>query len=591
MGDRPRLVAGGQGAWVALGQGVVWTSADAQTWTRQAGGPIGGKDQVDGLARTASGFVAVGRGNGRAVVWTSVDGRAWQRNDRLNVPGATAFDQVAAVGNVIVAHGTFSRKVTRKQKKRKVTTTVRGLGFWRSVDGGRLWAPVNIRQGQGSYGPAKGLVAGPGGFFVYRGGKRVIKKRKTEHFGVVFGSADGSAWAPYGRVNGRVDRLGGSGAGLTALAGGRLFRSGDGRTWQPAGSVQGNVNGVSVGEGGPVAVGRRGDDPYLAVSGRAVDLTTVPGVMRPERSVAAIAAGGGLVAVGSSNLEAAVWSGAGWTRSGFGKGRLTDVAFGPKGWVAVGRTDRDRAMAVASADGRTWAPVTVTGDGAFGAVTSGAHGYVVVGVASGAAAAWRSNDLKIWTRSTYLDGRTWMRDVVATSTGYVAVGGRQDARGGTAQPVVWTSSNGLKWAAVPGLSLPSGLTGGVLTQVAVRGERLVAMGADPAGQGFVGVSADGGRTWRTAVPAGATTLTALTATANGFVLAGVAGAPSRQDVVLWTSADGAAWQRTPARGTGLDGPGDQRLTGMTALGPELVAVGVTADHRGGSPTLWRTTAP
>ncbi|MFG1999046.1 WD40/YVTN/BNR-like repeat-containing protein [Spirillospora sp. NPDC048911] len=602
FGDRPRFVAGGQGAWVALGPGTVWTSQDAQTWTRQAGGPLTAKDRVDGLARTGSGFVAVGSSGGRAVVWTSADGKTWQRDDRVNVAGATAFDRVAAMGDVVVAHGAFSREVTRKKKKRKVTTTVRGLGFWRSADGGRTWKPVDIRQGQGSFGPASGLAAGPGGFFVYRDGKRVTgpkKRRKTERFGMVFGSADGSVWSPYGRVNGRITRLGGSASGLTVLAGGRLMRSADGKAWQPAGETRATANGLTVAEGGvPVVVGRRAEDSYLAVSGQAVDLTKVPGAVRPERAVTAIAPDGGMVAVGSSNYEAAVWSGAGgWTRTGLGKGRLTDVAYGPRGWVAIGRTDREKALTVTSPDGRAWAPVTVTADGALGAVASGPQGYVVVGVAGAAATAWRSSDLKTWTRSAAIagmEGRTWMRDVVATSTGYVAVGGRQNARGGGSQPAVWTSADGAKWTAAPAPALPSGLTAGVLTQVAVRGGQLVALGtSDQSGrsQSFTGVSADGGRTWRMAVPAGATTLTAVTATAKGFVLAGVTGAPSRQDVVLWTSPDGAAWQPTPARGTGLDGPGDQRLAGLVAHGSELVAVGVTADHRGESPTLWRTAAP
>ncbi|KAB2343294.1 hypothetical protein [Actinomadura rudentiformis] len=532
----------------------------------------------------------MGKAGGRAVVWTSADGRSWERNDQVGA----AFDRVASVGGVAVAHGTSSKKVTRKKKKRKVATTVQTQGYWRSADGGRTWAPVTIRQGEGSFGNAWGLVGGPGAFFVYRDGKRITgpkKRRKTERFSVVFGSADGTTWSPYGRVNGRIVRLGGSGAGLAALAGARLFRSKDGKAWQAAGETQGTVNGISVGEGGvPVVVGRRDEDPYLAVSGQAVDLKKVPDVVQPERSVAAIAAGSGMVAVGSSNREATVWSGGGWTRSGIGKGRLTDVAYGPKGWVAIGRTDREKALAVASPDGKAWAPVTVTGEGALGGVVSGAKGYVVVGVAGGAARTWRSTDLKKWTRSANLDKGTWMRDVVATSTGYVAVGGRQSAGG--SRPAAWTSTDGVKWTAAPAPSLPSGLTAGVLAQVAVRGDRLVAMGSGgTAGQGFVGESADGGRTWRLAIPQGATTLTALTATAKGFVLAGVSGAPGNRNVALWTSPDGTAWQKTLAQGTGLDGPGDQRLTGMTGLGSELVAVGVTADHRGETPTLWRTMAP
>jgi hypothetical protein len=92
-------------------------------------------------------------------------------------------------------------------------------------------------------------------------------------------------------------------------------------------------------------------------------------------------------------------------------------------------------------------------------------------------------------------------------------------------------------------------------------------------------------------------LTAVTSTAKGFLLAATSGAPGRQDVMLWTwtgaqpAATGTDWRRVAAFGTGLDGPGDQRLTALTAVGNEVVGTGVSADHRGETPTLWRTPAP
>jgi hypothetical protein len=105
---------------------------------------------------------------------------------------------------------------------------------------------------------------------------------------------------------------------------------------------------------------------------------------------------------------------------------------------------------------------------------------------------------------------------------------------------------------------------------------------------FVSVSADGGRTWRSQRLAGAAT---VISTSKGFVLAGTDGAPGRTDVLLWSSADGRAWRSVRPHGTGLDGPGAQRLTALTTLGDQLLAVGATTDDRGETPTLWLTPRP
>ncbi|MBG6087522.1 hypothetical protein [Actinomadura viridis] len=696
-GARPRLLAGGDGAWAAIGQTArpgevaLWTSVDARTWTREtaAGAPFGPNDRVNALVRTAGGFVAAGvtspggkfAGDVRAVVWTSAEGRAWRRAD-LGVPGVTGLDALAASGNTVLAHGTAARSVTktvkRKGKKkgtRKVTSTVRGDGLWRSADGGRTWAPVNVPHAQGSAGPLKGPVAGPGGFYATRDGKTTTgpkKKRRTARHGVVFGSRDGVTWAPTGRFTvpgyGRVERLAGSSAGLAALVRGKgnagtVLRSADGRTWLPSGGLGAPgpgsaVSGLAAAGGGAVLTGHRGDDGFMALAGSGagpvagpvamVDLTKVPGAVRPERALTACAPGasGRVVFVGSTGGDAAAWSMAGpssWVRGrsadfgagraggpGQGRKRLNDVAHGPRGWLAVGRADAPKGAATplvtASPDGTAWHKVTLPGGQAASGVASGPAGYVVVGVAGGKAAAWRSADLKGWTRGVNagkgdLDGAAWMRDVASVAKGYVAVGGRRGAKpaapaagaGGAAAkpadlPAIWTSADGRAWTAVAPPALPAGIASGAFFQVVARGDALVALGwgsttgatttgaagapARPAA--FAAHSADGGRTWRTDVPrgvSGAMTLTAATATSKGFLLAGTAGVPGRQDVVLWTSPDGAGWRRVAASGTGLDGPGDQRLTSLAGVGNEVVGTGVSADHRGETPMLWRTPAP
>jgi hypothetical protein len=241
-----------------------------------------------------------------------------------------------------------------------------------------------------------------------------------------------------------------------------------------------------------------------------------------------------------------------------------------------------------------------------------------VGTAGASAAAWRSADLKVWTRGGNagkrdLDGPGWMRDVASTGKAYVAVGGRRPAKPAKPAapgavpaelPAVWTSADGLKWTAVAPPALPQGLASGAFTQVVARGDALVALGsgrtaaaanAPARALAFYAHSADGGRTWRTGgVPAGTpagAALTAVTATAKGFLLAGATGEAGRQDVALWTSPDGSGWRRLAASGTGLDGPGDQRLTALASVGGQVVGTGTSTGHRGEVPMLWRTPAP
>ncbi|MFD0682960.1 hypothetical protein [Actinomadura fibrosa] len=588
LGDRPRLLAAGAGTWVALGAAadgavVVWTSGDGGTWTRRPAPAFGKTDKVNALARTGQGFVAVGATGDGAVVWSSADGRVWQRVSGLRAPGVTGFDRVAASGGVLVAHGTSARKVTKRKGKRKVTRTVRGDGFWRSADGGRTWSAVIVPQQRGSFGATKGLAVGPGGFATVREGHRTTgrkKHRKTTRFGVLFTSADGLAWRAAGTFGGAdylsVERFGGAAAGLAVLVRGAKGRSvllGDGRTWRPAGvgSLDGvEVSGLTVAGGAVTLAGHRDGDAFLS----GVDLKGVPGAVHAERTVRSVAAGQGrAVAVGSTNGGAAVWTAAGgraWTRAGFpaSGGWLSDVVYGVQGWLAVGRTSgaSPGPLALASQDGTAWRRAPFPGGPAPVAVAAGPAGYVAVGTG----AAWRSSDLKGWRRA---DVEGAPADVAATAKGYVAVGGRDKA------PAVWTSPDGVKWSPV---KLPAGLAEGPLSEVAARGDVLVAVGAGAAPL----VSADGGATWAPRPLAGAASLTAVAATPRGFAVAAATGA---RDAAVWASGDGAAWRRVPV--SGLDGPGDQRLTAMTALGGEVLAVGTSADHRGESALLWRAAAP
>ncbi|NDU73059.1 hypothetical protein GWI34_10505 [Actinomadura sp. DSM 109109] len=577
-GDTPRLIDGGAGRWVALGRSsaggvTAWTSEDAATWTRRP--PAGGftpADQVNDLTRTGQGFVAVGASGGRALAWSSADGRAWQRVD--GIPGVS-LDRVAASGTAVLAHGTYEKKVTAKRGKKKVTRTVRADGIWRSTDGGRKWTLTGVPQAQGSYGPTKGLAAGPGGFATVREGRRTTgrkKHRRTTRFGVLFTSADGAAWKAAGRFGGSgIERFDGTPSGLAVIVQGAkgartVLRSADGRTWQPGGTIPAAVrgSGLTVADGKAAVSGRQGDDGFLL----GVDLRTVPGAVHPERSVRSLAAGPGRsVAVGSTNGNAAIWTapdGRAWRRAGFpaAPGRLSDAVHGGRGWLAVGSGagTSPGPLALTSQDGLTWQKPEFPKGPPPVAAAAGASGYVAVG----AGAAWRSADLRTWTRGG-LDGAA--SDVAATSRAYAAVGGRGRA------PAAWTSPDGLRWTAA---KLPPGLTA-PLTQVAAKGDILVALSGDSAAL----VSTDAGATWtRRALGAGLAA-TAVTAAPGGFAAA----ASAKDDAAVLASPDGVHWRRLAV--PGLTGPGEQRLTALTAAGSTLVATGTDGE----APILWQAPAP
>ena len=80
-GYAARFVAGGPGAWVALGPSSIWTSPDGRTWTLSstAGLPLRPGDQISVVKRTATGFIAVGSAGSTPLVFLSANGTTWQR--------------------------------------------------------------------------------------------------------------------------------------------------------------------------------------------------------------------------------------------------------------------------------------------------------------------------------------------------------------------------------------------------------------------------------------------------------------------------------------------------------------------------------
>lgn len=643
-GGVPVAVGGSSRGWVAIGTrqggGAVWLSKDGRDWRRQpnaVGDVFGVNNRVERIVGTGSGYLAVGENSRKGdfsdatpAVWLSADGRRWEPRigDQIGLQvrnGDFSLVEAAAGGDVILLEALI--KPDGKDPYRRV---------WRSEDGGRTWAPSDVPVPKGSRGLMIG--GGDGGFLAVR-----EMKSSGDFFGQAYASEDGRTWRKAGtlRADGyrHTSRIVGDRQGFAAVVvrdrDVLVTRSTDGgATWKAAGAAEMKpgleVMGAALSDGQAILVGHEpggGDtDAMLGVwdgSGAPVpvDLAKIPGAVRPDHSVVALGASGDLaVAVGSARGDAAAWTsrdGASWTPAqGLGAAftrpgpqKLTDVAGGGAGWLAVGY---DQAvprgpLVVTSEDGATWQ--TADSDAAFAAskegvpvtqaAAAGDAGYVVVGTQGPSVATWFSPDLKSWERGSGAEpemmrgkknaGR-WMLDVTGGSFGYVAVGGSRESDRN--RPSVWTSSDGKEWT-LQVLDLPEGVREAHFTHVAARGDTLVATGlaATPKGLDWLGyVSSDAGRSWtplKSPSEGTPVVVTALAATADGFAAAGTTeGDGGGTDVVSWTSSDGSSWDASTPGGTGLGGDGDQEITGLASFGNRLLGVGRNADAEGDQPVLW-----
>jgi len=286
-------------------------------------------------------------------------------------------------------------------------------------------------------------------------------------------------------------------------------------------------------------------------------------------------------AVGSADGLPAIWqrgtSGA-WTLVSAaaqepGTGKLTGVAHGTAGWIAVGNAVSggiQQPLIMTSADGLTWqsagVPAAFAGSGSYvSGVTAGPDVYVVVGkqVAPGRtfAAMWWSADLQNWVLGNNggLNGRlksSTVYAVTATSSGFVAVGTH------ATNHATWTSPDGRDWS-IHDLTLPPGASEATLRMVAVNGGSVAAAGYAVTNAGdipIVAVSSDGGRHWQQfvlSVPGGHGTVTALTPAGSGFVAAGRAGSLA----VTWNSPHGLSWSGAIQASSQV-----QRITALSATG-------------------------
>ena len=197
-GYAARLVAGGNGAWVALGPGAIWTSPTGKTWTlaSTAGLPLRPGDQINVLKRTAAGFIAAGSNvpggdvaKASPVVFLSVNGVSWQRLGAAQLGLAAGAGRVtgiryaAAYGNAILIVGNVVTTVTGKSRR---TQVVRTSAAWLSGNGGTTWVLVLRPAAQGQI---SGEAVTRDGFVLVRpataGGRPAV---------TVYRSPDGRAW-------------------------------------------------------------------------------------------------------------------------------------------------------------------------------------------------------------------------------------------------------------------------------------------------------------------------------------------------------------------------------------------------------------
>ncbi|MDX6421635.1 MAG: hypothetical protein QOG28_6255, partial [Trebonia sp.] len=141
------------------------------------------------------------------------------------------------------------------------------------------------------------------------------------------------------------------------------------------------------------------------------------------------------------------------------------------------------------------------------------------------------------------------------------------------------------------LSKPAGATDATLESVAaVRSGRFVAAGFATTGSAgdipIVVTSADGGAHVTQVVlgaQQGQATVTAVTATGDGFAAVGLAGPAGAQHAVEWTSPDGVTW--SPA--TQLTAAGNSEVTALTDSGTTVTGTA----QRATDPSVLTVPAP
>ncbi len=328
-----RGVATGNGRWVAVGSGgKVLFSDDGSDW-RLGTAPT--TVDLRGVAWTGSRFVAVGD---QSTVISSADGRRWRAE-------VTAMP-CALLG---VAHG----------EGRYVA--VGGAGKEIVSADGRRWKNLGRRVDADLY----GVDHGPSGFVAVGSGGKILT------------SADGSGWTR-ARSHTQLNLHTVFWTGDEYLAGGdigRIYSSPDGRRWERVASPAFHSIRDFATDGGTVIAAGAGTIAVRETGSEEWELEQA-GFARFQTG---IAYGAGAWVVVGHNGEALVSTDAGqtWTQVATG----VEFNFDAVVWTGSRFLATGEGVAVASADGVSWAPVELPTRRSVRALA--AHDSVVVGVGDG----------------------------------------------------------------------------------------------------------------------------------------------------------------------------------------------------------------
>jgi len=583
---------------------LAWFSPDGLAWTRvpladaTTDGPA---IEMTAVSAGGPGFVAVGWAcdtspgcdpwEPYAMVWTSVDGNDWTpiADAGESFAPQTVLTEIVGYDGTLWAFG----GVDGDGQDMRVWASTDGLVWERVADDSALGGPGN-----------QGLSAAAAG----EGGVVAAGFSWTEANGTVpvsWYSPDGSSWTrveldsvlPPGT---QVWDMTAAGTGFVTVGDrgdsaseqgdtlGFVLRSDDGVTWDvvddPA-FADAQLMAVSVGGPGLVAGGGApaAETAPIWVNPPGTLPTTEP-TTPPTTSTTVLTAP--VTAVGE------------WTRwpvdpDIFGTGAVLDVVAGGPGLIAVGGTfascgdglDPCSGAVWLSDDGIIWdrfddASGVFEDASSIRAVTAGDSGLVAVGHgahvegAPGDPLVWFSPDGMQWSRSVLPNG-TALVDVVATDTGYVAVGSADRIQGDfiLTDGAVWTSPDGITWNQIA--EDPATFADAWLMAITETDQGLVVVGVLAQDTGFGVWTSPDGNTWTkrvvdTSFP-GPMGLFDVTEGTPGVLAANDSGG-------LWLSPDGVTWQDVADP--------DFRARSLAPRGDGFVAVGQSCDDTGCTTALW-----
>lgn len=524
-------------------------------------------------------LVAVGSSEGRPAAWWSADGRSWQRAPAEGFGEGTRLDDVAAdpISGGWSAVGADGDRAAA----------------WVSTDGER-WVRAEVDEGPPMTSVAStglGLVA----LGVGEGGAAAWQSFSGQQW--LRAVADPDVFARPGgqRVVDVVD----AGTEVQALverdgAGTEIWRSDDGVVWSvapPSATALLPAAGVSQPRAATtlgavvVVVGTDAKDDgidasmWLSRGTASFDQVAhdedVLGGDGDQSMAASVHAGDQLLVVGTESdddgdLDAVVWA----SSPGGGLVRTPDEGGGVPGDQQVS----DVALLDETAVAVGWEE----GDSGVDAVAWTVASVVADEPRAGAAPAavgslgW----LRVAGQDALLGpGEQRMEAVTVGGGGWLAVGSVA-SEGGESDGAAWRSPDGREWARVPSEGL-AGAGDQRLLDVAEGSSGLVAVGLD-GGSAAVWSSADGAVWERVghdeAVFGGpgdqrAEAVAAAPGGGGGWVAVGTDAGVGDGDAAVWRSADGRSWERVADDG-GLGGPGSQAALDVTVGPGGLTAVGV-----------------